>query len=179
MQAVNYSPLAASTCAPLIQLDKNGVNCTVANYFYGTPEPWPTARFEIRVQRASFYYSLSIVAPTIILTVSSFGVFFMSFEIGERLGYGITLVLAVQVMQITVNEMVPGQLESTSFEPCTTRAHARRSAAAPPARSRWLPAVAGGAATVATHTPDVLQKPLLRHVPPVNRQLTVCGAVKP
>ena len=31
--------------------------------------------------------------------VVSFGVFFMSFEVGERLGYGITLVLAAQVLQ--------------------------------------------------------------------------------
>lgn len=28
-------------------------------------------------------------------------------QVGERLGYGITLILAVQVMQITVAELVP------------------------------------------------------------------------
>jgi hypothetical protein len=41
---------------------------------------------EIHIRRASDLYTLSVLLPVTMLTILSFGVFFMSFEVGERLG---------------------------------------------------------------------------------------------
>ena len=48
-------------------------------------------------------FSLQIVAPAIMLTLASFMAFFVSFEVGERLGFGITLILAVQVITLRMS----------------------------------------------------------------------------
>lgn len=70
-------------------------------------EPWPVARYTVTLRRASTYYTLLIIVPTLLLTYLSMGVFFMSHEVGERLSFGITLMLANEVTKITVAGFVP------------------------------------------------------------------------
>ena len=41
------------------------------------------------------------------LTCASMGAFFMPYQVGERLGYGITLILAVEVTKVATQSMVP------------------------------------------------------------------------
>lgn len=61
----------------------------------------------IELHRATFYYGTLILFPTILITYLSFGVFFMSHEVGERLSFGITLLLVVEVMRTSVATFVP------------------------------------------------------------------------
>ncbi|CAE7411474.1 acr-7 [Symbiodinium natans] len=43
-------------------------------------EPWTVVKYTVKLGRASFYYSLLILLPTVLITYLSFGVFFMSHE---------------------------------------------------------------------------------------------------
>ena len=45
--------------------------------------------------------------PSAALTALSFTVFFMSFQVGERLGVGVTLVLMIEVAKVTMSSMIP------------------------------------------------------------------------
>jgi len=85
------------------------VTAELETLFYDCCEnsPWPVARYKVYLTRSSAFYKDTIIIPAMLLTIASFGVFFMSFEVGERLSYGITLILAVQVMQGTVSTFVP------------------------------------------------------------------------
>ena len=53
------------------------------------------------------YYFYLVILPGVLLSLASFGTLWMSFEVGERLGYNITLVLALQVMQGIVSAAIP------------------------------------------------------------------------
>ena len=44
-------------------------------------EPWTIVKYTVKLGRASFYYSLLIIFPTVLITYLSFGVFFMSHEV--------------------------------------------------------------------------------------------------
>ena len=70
-------------------------------------EPWPLVHYEITLYRASTFYLNMLIWPSIVLTLLSFGAFFMPPECGERLGYGITLILAIEVFKVVVNSMIP------------------------------------------------------------------------
>ncbi|CAE7416921.1 nAChRalpha1 [Symbiodinium sp. CCMP2592] len=70
-------------------------------------EPWTLVKYTITLGRASFYYLLLIIFPTVLTTYLSFGVFFMSHEVGERLSFGITVLLLVGVIKGTVAKFVP------------------------------------------------------------------------
>ncbi|CAK9113986.1 Acetylcholine receptor subunit alpha-type acr-16 [Durusdinium trenchii] len=85
------------------------VRVDVKTTFYeAVPEhPWTIVKYTIELNRASFYYDLLVILPTVLITYLSFGVFFMSFEVGERLSFGITLLLVVEVMKATVATFIP------------------------------------------------------------------------
>eukprot|EP00439_Symbiodinium_sp_Y106_P005121 s6561_g1.t1 len=85
------------------------VSVDLKTNFYDTfpSEPWTLVKYTVRLGRASFYYTLLIILPTVLLTYLSFGVFFMSHEVGERLSFGITLVLVIEVMKTTAASFVP------------------------------------------------------------------------
>ena len=85
------------------------VNASMASYTYPCcpNEPWPVINYVVTLRRATSYYLDLVITPTIILTILSFGVFFMSFEVGERLGYGITLVLTIEVTKVVILSFIP------------------------------------------------------------------------
>eukprot|EP00931_Biecheleriopsis_adriatica_P025326 TRINITY_DN15584_c0_g1_i1.p1 TRINITY_DN15584_c0_g1~~TRINITY_DN15584_c0_g1_i1.p1 ORF type:complete len:642 (+),score=74.35 TRINITY_DN15584_c0_g1_i1:262-1926(+) len=70
-------------------------------------EPWQVVKYTIFMKRSTFYYALLIIIPNIIMTYLSFGVFWMPAEVGERLSYGVTLVLVVEVGKVTVSSFIP------------------------------------------------------------------------
>lgn len=45
--------------------------------------PRTIVKYTIEMNRATFYYGTLIIFPTILITYLSFGVFFMSHEVGE------------------------------------------------------------------------------------------------
>src|SRR6056297_1483310 len=70
-------------------------------------EPWPTLTYTIQLKRESFFYLNFTLLPSVILSLISFAVFYMTFEVGERLGFGITMVLIVEVSKQTIQALVP------------------------------------------------------------------------
>lgn len=70
-------------------------------------EYWPILRFRVFLKRATSYYSYIALFPLVAFTAMSFGVFFMSFQVGERLGIGVTSVLTIEVSKVTFSPMVP------------------------------------------------------------------------
>ena len=85
------------------------VEAKIENYFYACcpSEPWPVINYVITLRRATQYYMSTILLPCITLTLLSFCVFWMSFEVGERLGFGITIVLALEVTKVVIYTYVP------------------------------------------------------------------------
>ena len=70
-------------------------------------EPWPVLIYTVTLNRSSEYYVQLLLWPYVLLTSVSFLVFFMSFEVGERLSFGITLILAVEVSKGVFSAMIP------------------------------------------------------------------------
>lgn len=72
------------------------VECSAYELEYASypGEMWPVIKYRIYFSRAVSYYGFFALLPSIALTGLSFTVFFMSFQVGERLGVGVTLVLS-------------------------------------------------------------------------------------
>jgi len=88
-------------------IQKIDVNTKLSFYECCPSEPWKVVKYTVTLKRASFYYVLLIITPSLLLTYLSFGVFFMSYEVGERLSFGITLVLVMEVLKTTISCFVP------------------------------------------------------------------------
>lgn len=85
------------------------VRCDITTFEYACcpNEPWPTLRYTIELTRSNHYYEFSMLMPTVLLCCVSFMVFGLKHEVGERLSFGITLVLAMVLMQTLVSAMLP------------------------------------------------------------------------
>ena len=82
-------------------------------------EFWPVLRFRVYLGRATMhYYAAFYVFPAGMLTVLSFSVFFLSFQTGERLGVGVTLVLMIEVAKVTMSENIPQCGQWLTAPPC-------------------------------------------------------------
>jgi hypothetical protein len=88
-------------------LEKSSVS--ISDFFYDCcpDEPWPIIKFRIYTTRATSYFAKTIIAPNIIFVLLSFAVFYLDVQCGERLGYGITLILAMVASDIIVGERLP------------------------------------------------------------------------
>ena len=64
----------------------------------------------------SDYYTFKLVLPSVVLTVLSFIAFFMDPDTGERLGFGITMILAMLASDITASGMMPVCNEKTFMD---------------------------------------------------------------
>ena len=71
-------------------------------------EPWTQLWIVFHIQRASNYYILLIEMPSIVITVLSFGQFWMDASaIGARLGFGATMFLTSYVLQSVSGDSLP------------------------------------------------------------------------
>jgi hypothetical protein len=79
------------------------------NYVYPCcpNEPWPVALYTVSLDRANNFYSVVIIMPTMIITVLSFAVFFLPPESADALGYGITIIVVVILMQVVMIDFLP------------------------------------------------------------------------
>ena len=79
------------------------------NYVYPCcpNEPWPAILYTVSLDRANSFYTVVIVLPTMIITVLSFAVFFLPPESGDALGYGITIIVVVILMQVVMIDFLP------------------------------------------------------------------------
>ena len=70
-------------------------------------EPWPGIIYTISLSRVQMFYNTVIIAPTIIITMLSFAVFFLPSNTIDALSYGITIIVVVILMQVVMIDMLP------------------------------------------------------------------------
>ena len=75
--------------------------------------------YEVALQRSTSFYVLTIIVPTIIVTCLSFVVFWAPPASADALGYGITVIVVVILMQVGCSPHLPSSpLISWSSSSC-------------------------------------------------------------
>jgi hypothetical protein len=79
-----------------------GHNTNRQTFYYACClEPYSNLIFRLKFKRPEMYYFWAIEFPGVMLTSTSFSVFWLdAINCGERLGFGVTLLLAVEVTKI-------------------------------------------------------------------------------
>ena len=85
-----------------------GVDVRTTSYVYEgwANDPWPVVIYDISISRKSQFYDIFLIVIVIFGLLSSFPAF-MSPEVGERLGYGITFLLIIEVSKMTFVSVLP------------------------------------------------------------------------
>ena len=105
--AMDSQEVSARTSYQEVLLSSISADIQYLTYPSAPTELWPVVTFDVELTRANLYYFNFYLWPMCLLTCFSFGTFFMSPDVGERLGYGITLVLTIEVGKATFHEMLP------------------------------------------------------------------------
>lgn len=105
--AFAFSNQEATSGSSYTEYQIQTVEATLHSNDYSTSVDWPVMRYRIQMGRASMYYVTLILVPGVLMALLSMGVFFMSFQVGERLSYGITLILATEVSKVVTSSFVP------------------------------------------------------------------------
>ncbi|GMH59659.1 hypothetical protein TrRE_jg8082 [Triparma retinervis] len=90
-------------------LDEGSSTATTIVYTYPCcpNEPWPVIQYVIGFERATNYYVLKIIVPNILFTFLSFAPFWVDVRSGERLSFGITILLAMVAVDIIAADLLP------------------------------------------------------------------------
>ncbi len=75
-----------------------------SGYYYGLKS---IVYYNLYFERSSRYYTLKVLLPTIVFTILSFGVFFLDLRVGERLTYGLTVLLVIIAQDISTSSLLP------------------------------------------------------------------------
>ena len=81
-QKVNKEPRKLVLCRCVSCPQKKGQQNQLPNMVLVPPGPRTIVKYNVELNRATFYYGTLVLLPTIIITYLSFGVFFMSHEVG-------------------------------------------------------------------------------------------------
>ena len=73
---------------------------------------WPTLLFSVTLDRASRFFVVQVCLPMVLFAYLSFGAFWINVGSGERLGFGITLILAMVAFDLWTSDYVPKCSES-------------------------------------------------------------------
>jgi len=85
-----------------------GFSATRETQYYSRCGYFSNLVFRLHFRRPKIYYFWAVEFPGILITVVSFCVFWLdASNCGERLGFGVTLLLAVEVTKIVTNELLP------------------------------------------------------------------------
>ena len=108
-EGYSFSSQEATAGASYQEYSIQKIECEINTYFYAccADEPWPVATYRIYLNRASYYYTMLIVVPSILITLMSFAVFYTQPEACDALAYGITVVLASELMKIVLVGVLP------------------------------------------------------------------------
>ena len=71
------------------------------------PTPFSLIEFTLNVDRLPRYYVLYLILPCLCLSLLSPCIFFVPPESGERIGFGITIVLAMSVYLLVISDKLP------------------------------------------------------------------------
>ncbi|KAI8513472.1 hypothetical protein Bbelb_101110 [Branchiostoma belcheri] len=76
-------------------------------FYVCCPEPYPLVTFTIYIRRRSMYYLIFLVSPCLLFSIMTILGFYLPPEAGERVGLGITVLLAFTVFLLMVSELMP------------------------------------------------------------------------
>jgi len=87
----------------------SNVSVVRVNYEYPCcpSEPWPVTVYTVSLKRATSFYVVVIIVPTIIVTMLSFVVFWAPSSSADALGFGITVIVVVILMQVVLIDLLP------------------------------------------------------------------------
>lgn len=71
------------------------------------PDPFPTLIYTIRFERSNYFYQMKLFVPSISITLVSFISFWLDPLVGERLSFGIAVILAVTMNDVVATSMMP------------------------------------------------------------------------
>ena len=64
-------------------------------------------RLKLYFRRSPRYYRMTVIIPTVLMTFLSFGQFVLDQRLGERLGFGVSLLLVMVAQSILTAELIP------------------------------------------------------------------------
>ena len=70
-------------------------------------EPYSTITYEIDFERMSLYYFLYIILPLVSQVFLFLLIFRIPFDTGERMGFGVTILLSITVYLLVISEKLP------------------------------------------------------------------------
>jgi len=105
----SFSDQEASSGSSYQEYTIRQVDCELKLYSYDDypSESWPIVYYRVKLNRHEYYYVNFILIPSMVLALVSFFPFWMSWEVGERLSFGITLVLTMTTYQAIANSLLP------------------------------------------------------------------------
>ena len=80
-------------------------------YYSCCPEPYPDVNFTLHIRRRTLYYTYNVIIPCIMLSSLTLLGFWIPPEGGEKVGLGLTILLAYSVFMLLIAENMP----ATSF----------------------------------------------------------------
>ena len=90
-----------------------GMPMRVHVIYYGCcPEPYPDVTFYIIIRRKPLYYIFNLVIPAVFLTITTVLAFYLPPESGEKVSLGVTVLLALTVFLLLVDETLPPQSDT-------------------------------------------------------------------
>lgn len=76
--------------------------------FYGSyPKPFSTINYSMKLRRIAVSYTWGIILPLVLITLSGFGAFIVNPDAGERIGFGVTIILATAAIYIVADNSLP------------------------------------------------------------------------
>ena len=71
------------------------------------PEPYATITYEFHMTRMSLYYFLYVILPLGAQVFMFLMIFHIPYETGERMGFGVTILLSITVYLLVISEKLP------------------------------------------------------------------------
>ncbi|XP_043217875.1 neuronal acetylcholine receptor subunit alpha-10-like [Amphibalanus amphitrite] len=81
-------------------------------YYSCCPEPFPDVTITLIIRRKTLFYMYNIVLPCMMMSVLTLLVFCMPPESGEKIGLGVTVLLAFSVFMLAIAEKMPETSDS-------------------------------------------------------------------
>jgi len=106
---VNFDSTEETSLPAYQEVALSRIECSEHLYRYelAPDDPYPVIKYRVYINRSSSYYTLTTLVPSILFTLLSFAPFFMSYQVGERLGVGVTLVLTIEISRTSLQTVLP------------------------------------------------------------------------
>ena len=76
-------------------------------YYECCPEPYPEVHFSFHLRRKSLFYIMNIIIPSVMLAVLVLLVFRLPSDAGEKVSFGVTVLLAYSVFVLLISDNLP------------------------------------------------------------------------